>query len=94
MKCIAVNLSRQKELDGDPKANQQIEFTEKFKKGDAENADGAKVMFGLIILEKIRKTGIKFSQRSLKVLQKIANFEEARVKLTHAQLNKPNKIRS
>ena len=51
-------------------------------------------MFGLIILEKIRKTGIKFSQRSLKVLQKIANFEEARVKLTHAQLNKPNKIRS
>ena len=51
-------------------------------------------MFGLIILEKITKTGLKFSQRNRNVLQKIANFEEVRVKLTHAQLNKPNKIRS
>ena len=51
-------------------------------------------MFGLIIFEKIRKTGLKFSQRNLNVLQKIANYEEARVKLTHAQVNKPNKIRS
>ena len=40
----------------------------------------------------MRETRLKFSQGSLAVLQKIAHYEEARVKLTHAQPNKSNKI--
>ena len=31
---------------------------------------------------------LKFSQRNVTVLQKIANYQETRVKLTNTQLNK------
>ena len=40
---IAVDLSRQKELDTDPKAIQQIEFVEQLKKLDAD--DDAESLF-------------------------------------------------
>ena len=45
-------------------------------------------MFGLTILEEIKETRLKFSQGSVTVLLKRANYEEARVKLTNTQLNK------
>ena len=45
-------------------------------------------MFVLTILKKIKEMRIYFSQESVKVLQKMANYQEARVKLTNAQLNK------
>ena len=53
---IVVDLSRQKELDADPKVIQQIEFTRNFKKldGDGNAMDGGadKSMFVVTILEK------------------------------------------
>ena len=39
-------------------------------------------MFVLTSLEKIKETRLKFSQGSVTVLQAIANYQEARVKLT------------
>ena len=41
-----------------------------------------------MILEKIKETRLKFSQGSVTVLQKKANYEEAIIKLTNAPLNK------
>lgn len=59
----AVHLSRQKELDPDPKAIQQIEFVGKLK-----NADGVNVeMFVLTIWEKNwKKTWLKIYQSLIK----------------------------
>ena len=45
-------------------------------------------MFALTILEKIMETRLRFSQGSVTVLQKMENYQEARVKLTNTQLNK------
>ena len=45
-------------------------------------------MFNLTILEKIKETRLTFSQGSVTVLQKMANYQEPRVKLTNIQLNK------
>ena len=45
-------------------------------------------MFVLKILEKIKETRLKFSQRSVTVLKKMVNYEEARVKLKNNQLKK------
>ena len=85
---IAVDLSSQKELDADPKAIQQIELIAQLKNIDGINADAAESMFILTILEKIKETRLKFPQRSVAVLKIMANDQEARVKLTNAQLNK------
>ena len=49
---IAVYLSKQKELDEDPKAIQQIEFVGQLKNVDSVNADGAEFMSILTILER------------------------------------------
>ena len=46
------------------------------------------LLFVLMILEKIKETRLEFSQGSVTVLQKMANYEEAKVKLTKTQLNK------
>ena len=54
----------------------------------AIDADGTQTMLVLTILEKIREMRLKFSQVSLTVLQKILNYQDARVKLTSTQLNK------
>ena len=64
---IAADLSRQKELDVDPKAIQQTEFTEQLKNTNDANADGAQSMFVWTTLEKIKGTTLKFSQGSLTV---------------------------
>ena len=44
-----VDLSRQKELDADPKAIQQTEFVWQLKNKDDINADGAESVFILTI---------------------------------------------
>ena len=60
-------MSKQKELDADPKAIQQIEFVEQLKNVDGINVDGAPSMIILRILEKIKETRLKFSQGSVTV---------------------------
>ena len=66
-RSIAVDLSRQKELDDDPKAIQQKEFVGQLKKLDADD-NNAEFMFVLTILQKIKKTRANFSQGSVTVL--------------------------
>ena len=71
-RLIPFDLSRQKELDADPKAIKQIEFVEQVKNlGDDNNATDAgndQSMFILMISEKIKETRLKFSQESVTVL--------------------------
>ena len=57
-RLIANDLSRQKELNTDPKEIQQIEFVGQLKKLDD---DGIESMFFLTILEKSKETILKFS---------------------------------
>ena len=66
-KLIAVDLSRQKELNSDPKAIQQIEFVGKLQSPNNEIVANQS-MFVLAILEKIKETKLRFSQGSLTVL--------------------------
>ena len=57
-RLIAVDLGRQQELDTDPKAIQEIEFTAQLKNTDGENVDGTRYMFVLTILKnKLKKRG-------------------------------------
>ena len=51
-KLISFDLSRQKELDVDPKAIQQIDLVGQLKNIDGINADGAESMVILAIFEK------------------------------------------
>ena len=53
-------MSRQKELDTDPKATQQTEFVGQLKDIDDINTDGAQSMFILTILEKMKEKDWKF----------------------------------
>ena len=64
-RLIAVELSRQKELDADPKAIQAIEFVGKLKNVDGINPDGAESMFILKIFEKIQETRLNFFEGSI-----------------------------
>ena len=59
-KMIAVDLSKQKALDFDPKAIQQINFT--------ENLDRAGTTRVYFILEKAKETVLDFSQGIVKLL--------------------------
>ena len=59
-KMIAVDLSKQKTLDFDPKAIQQINFT-----GNLDRAGNARVYF---ILEEVKEIFLNFSQGTVKVL--------------------------
>ena len=90
-RLIAVVLSRQKELDADPKAIQQTEFVGQLKKLDdddnATDASNDQSMFLLTILERIKQKRLKFSQGNVTVLYKMANYQEAKVKLTNMQVN-------
>ena len=67
-RLIAVDLSRQKELDADPKAFQHIEFVGWLKilddNSNATDAGAGPNMFVLMMLEKIKETRLKFSQGS------------------------------
>ena len=65
-------MSRQKELDADPKVIQEIEFVGQLKKLDADDnatdVGNDQSMFVLTILEKIKETRLKFSEGSVTVL--------------------------
>ena len=65
-RLIVINLSRQKELDADSKAIQQIEFVGQLKKLNADN-NNDESMSVLTILEKIKETRSKLSQGSVTV---------------------------
>ena len=56
----SVDLSKQKALDADPKAIQQINFT-----SNLDRADNTRFYF---ILEEAKETVFEFSQRTVKVL--------------------------
>ena len=64
----AVDLSKQKELDADPKAILQIVFVAQLKNVDSKNADETESLIVLKILDKIKETRLKFSQGSVTVL--------------------------
>ena len=86
-------MSRQKELDADLKEIQHTEFVKQLTKLDSnDNATDAacnyQSMSVLTILEKIKKTRLKFSQGSITVSWKMPNYQKARTKLTSTQLNK------
>ena len=59
-RLIAIDFSRQKELDG--KAIQQIECVRQLKNTDDKNASGTQAMSILTVLEKIKETRLRFSQ--------------------------------
>ena len=59
-KMIAIDLSKQQALDADPKAIQQINFTEKL-----DQVEGATMFF---ITEEAKETVLDFSQGTVKVL--------------------------
>ena len=59
-KMIAVNLSRQNELDADPRAIQQINFT-----ANLDRAGNTTIFF---IIEEAKETIFEFSQGTVKVL--------------------------
>ena len=68
---IAVDLSRQRQLDADSKAIQQIEIVGQLKKLDAAAAaadDDDESMFILTILVKIKETRLKYSQGNVTIL--------------------------
>ena len=61
-RLIAVELSGQKDLNGDPNAVHQIEFVGQLKNMDGVYADGF-----LTTLEKIKEARLKVSQGTVKV---------------------------
>ena len=67
-RLIEIDLSRQKELDADPKAIQQIEFVKQSKNEDGINAGGMQSMFILMIIEKIKETRLKLPQGNVTLL--------------------------
>ena len=52
---MSIDSSRQRELDSDPEAIQQIEFVKQLKKLDSINTDGAQSMFISTISDKSKK---------------------------------------
>ena len=58
-------MSRQKRLDTDLKAVQQIEFIRKLMNTNGENANDAQTMLVLKMLEEVEETQLKFSQGSV-----------------------------
>ena len=58
-----------------------MKFAGQSKINDGVNTDGAQFMFIFTILEKIKKTRSRFSQESITVSQKMANYQEAKVEL-------------
>ena len=66
-RLIAVNLTRQKGLDSDPKAIQQVKFNGQLK-NVADTIVAGESLFVLIILEKNTETRLAFSQGSITVL--------------------------
>ena len=97
-RLIPADLSRQKELDADPKAIQQIEFVGQLKNIDRINAYGIQSMFILTILEKITErrrrriaTWIIFNNetnKTTKIRNAFANNMSTDIKFSKAQISK------
>ena len=66
-RLIAIELSKQKELDDDLKAIQQIEFIRQLKNSEDEVFANESI-FVINILEKTKEKRLKISQRSVTVL--------------------------
>ena len=65
-KLICCNLSTQKVLDSNPKANQQIEFIYKLDNTRNDNQGGNRVQI-LTVLEKEKEANLTFSKGMVKV---------------------------
>ena len=66
-KIIAADLSRQKELDADSKAVQQIELVGKLLR-ENNQVIANEYMFLLTLLEKTKETKLKFSKGTVTIL--------------------------
>ena len=76
-RLIAVDLSRQKELDADPKAIQEIEFVDQLKNVDGTNPDGTQNMFVLTVLEKNQRSDTNiFSRNYNRITKRWKSFEK------------------
>ena len=62
---IAIALSKHQTLDADPKATQQINFTENLNQSEDVNNNNTRMFF---IIEDAKETVSGFSQRTVKVL--------------------------
>ena len=62
---IAIALSKQQTLDADPKATQQINFTENLNQSEDVNNNNTRMFF---IIEDAKETVSGFSQRTVNVL--------------------------
>ena len=67
-RLVAVDLSRQKELDPDPEAIQQIKFVGQLKNSDNEIVANESI-FVLKILEQIKETRLKFLQKCNSIIK-------------------------
>ena len=65
-KLICCDLSKQKVLDSNPKANQQIEFVYRLDNTRTDNEDGNRVQI-LTVLEKEKETNLEFCKGTVKV---------------------------
>ena len=68
-RLIAVDLSRQKELDTDPKAIKQIEFVGQLKNVDGINADGTQNILILTILKNERNKIKIFARKCTSIIK-------------------------
>ena len=66
-KLEAIDVKRQKELDSDVKAIQEIELVRQFNNNDVLSNDETQFKFALTILEKIKEMRLKFSQGNSKI---------------------------
>ena len=66
-KLEAIDVKRQKELDFDVKAIQEIELVRQFNNNDVLSTDETQFKFVLTILEKIKEMRLKFSQGNSKI---------------------------
>ena len=67
-RLIAVNFRRQKELDAELDAIQEMELVVHLKDDDGLSGNGAQLMFVLTTLEKKKEFRLTFSQGSVTVL--------------------------
>ena len=67
-RLIAVNFRRQKELDAELDAIQEMELVGHLKDDDGLSGNGAQLMFVLTTLEKKKEFRLTFSQESVTVL--------------------------
>ena len=70
-RLIAVVLSRQKELDTDPKTIKQIEFVGQLKNVDGINADGTQNMVILTILKNERNKIKIFARKCTSIIKDV-----------------------